>query len=99
MQVETFSVGAVETSAQAIQQWLVTQVAEQFNLDASVIDVRKPLTQYGLDSIIAFTIVGELEDWLEIDLPATLLWDSPTIEEATQYLVTLGLEPNNSKSL
>ncbi|MEQ8756845.1 MAG: acyl carrier protein [Coleofasciculus sp. G1-WW12-02] len=74
-------------SVQAIQNWMVNQLVEQLSLDAKNIDVTEPLTRYGLDSIDAVTIVGELEDWLEVELPSTLFWDYPTIEKSAQYLV------------
>ena len=74
-------------SVQAIQNWMVNQLVEQLSLDAKTIDVTEPLTRYGLDSIDAVTIVGELEDWLEVELPSTLFWDYPTIEKAAKYLV------------
>lgn len=74
---------AVET----IQNWLVKQLASQLSLNAKNIDVREPLTRYGLDSIDAVTLVGDLEEWLSLELPSTLLWDYPTIEKAAQYLV------------
>jgi acyl carrier protein len=72
---------------EAIQEWLVNQLGEVLSLDASTIDVKQPLTRYGLDSIDAVTLVGDLEDWLDLELPSTLLWDYPTVEKAATYLV------------
>lgn len=72
---------------ETIQNWLATKLAKVLSLNAKTIDVREPLTRYGLDSIDAVTLVGDLEDWLELELPATLLWDYPTIEKSAQYLV------------
>ncbi|MEO0491629.1 MAG: acyl carrier protein [Cyanobacteria bacterium P01_A01_bin.123] len=72
---------------EAIQVWLVNQLAEVLSLDPSTVDVKQPLTRYGLDSIDAVTLVGDLEDWLDLELPSTLLWDYPTIEKAASYMV------------
>ncbi|MEO0542099.1 MAG: acyl carrier protein [Cyanobacteria bacterium P01_A01_bin.105] len=72
---------------QAIQQWLVSQLADVLSIDPSTIEASQPLTRYGLDSIDAVTLVGDLEDWLDLELPSTLLWDYPTIEKASTYLV------------
>ena len=69
-----------------IQNWLVKQIAEQLSLDASKIDIAEPLTRYGLDSIDAVTMVGDLEDILDEELPSTLFWDYPTVEKSAQFL-------------
>lgn len=75
------------TPTQAVQNWLVKQLAEQLSLDPKTVSVGEPLTRYGLDSIDAVTMVGDLEDWLDLELPSTLFWDYPTIEKSAQYLV------------
>ncbi|MEA5462316.1 acyl carrier protein [Leptothoe sp. PORK10 BA2] len=71
----------------AIQSWLVNQIADVLSLDPTTVDVTQPLTRYGLDSIDAVTMVADLEDWLDMELPSTLLWDYPTIAKAATYLV------------
>jgi len=73
---------------EAIQVWLVQQLADVLSLDPASVDVNQPLTRYGLDSIDAVTLVGDLEDWLDLELPSTLLWDHPTISKAATYLVS-----------
>ncbi|MGF1478092.1 MAG: acyl carrier protein [Cyanophyceae cyanobacterium] len=74
------------TPVETIQNWLVNQLAEQLSLDANAISTTEPLTRYGLDSIDAVTIVGDLEDWLDMELPSTLFWDHPTIAQSSQFL-------------
>lgn len=71
---------------EAIQNWLINKLAEQLSLDTESINVSEPLTRYGLDSIDAVTMVGDLEDWLDLELPSTLFWDHPTIDKSAQYL-------------
>lgn len=88
------------TPTQALQEWLVNQLAAQLSLEASSISVTEPLTRYGLDSIDAVTMVGDLEDWLDLELPSTLFWDHPTIEKSAHYLaenfdITQALDNNN----
>ncbi|MEM8807344.1 MAG: acyl carrier protein [Cyanobacteria bacterium P01_G01_bin.38] len=78
---------SVTSPVEAIQQWLASQLADLLSIDPSTIDVKQPLTRYGLDSIDAVTLVGDLEDWLDLELPSTLLWDYPTLEKASAYLV------------
>ena len=45
------------------------------------------MTQYGLDSIDALTLAGDLEDLTGLELPSTLLWDYPTVADITGYVV------------
>jgi len=75
------------SSVEAIQQWLISQLSDLLSVDVETIDAQQPLTRYGLDSIDAVTVVGDLEDWLDLELPSTLFWDYPTIEKAVNYLV------------
>jgi acyl carrier protein len=71
---------------EALEGWLVAQLASQLSLDPSTIKVSEPLTRYGLDSIDAVTLVGDLEDWLDLELPDTLFWDRPSIAQASSFL-------------
>lgn len=86
-QLQNSSSSSAVSPAMAIQQWLISQLAEVLSLDPSTIEAQQPLTRYGLDSIDAVTLVGDLEDWLDLELPSTLLWDYPTVEKAANYLV------------
>jgi acyl carrier protein len=71
-----------------IQSWLTTHLAEQLGLSPEEIDIRRPFTEYGLDSMIGVFLAGDLEDWLGLRLSATVLWEYPTAELLAQYLVT-----------
>lgn len=73
---------------EVLQNWLVGKLAEQLSIKPETIDVSESLTRYGLDSIDAVTLVGDLEDWLELELPSTLFWDYPTIDKSAEYLVS-----------
>lgn len=89
----------VTSSVEAIQVWLADQLADVLSLDPASVDVNKPLTRYGLDSIDAVTLVADLEDWLDLELPSTLLWDYPTIAKAATYLVNefeISIDQSNS---
>ena len=87
MQLQSVTPETKENSpVQSAQLLLVNQLAEQLSLEAKNIDVSEPLTRYGLDSIDAVTMVGDLEDLLELELPSTLFWDHPTIEKSVQFL-------------
>lgn len=71
-----------------IQNWLITKVSTQLNLSPTHIDISSELATYGLDSMDAVMISGELEDALDIELASTVLWDYPTIESLATFLYT-----------
>lgn len=62
-------------------------MAEYLKMQASDIDPLKNITSYGLDSIDAVTILGDLEDWLDIELPSTLLWDYSSVNDVSRYII------------
>jgi len=65
---------------------LVQMLSHQLKLPDGSIDGDRPLTHYGLDSIAALMIAGDLEDRLGFELPSTLLWDCPTIDALAAHL-------------
>jgi acyl carrier protein len=69
-----------------MEKWLAAKLAEQLSLDVNTVSVNEPVTRYGIDSIDAVTMVSDLEDLLGLELPATLLWDYPTIAKSAEYL-------------
>ena len=80
------SSAAASLSAADIQAWMVSKLAEAMKVGSSEIDVQLPFIDYGLESIVLFTLTGDLADWLNQDLPATLLWEYPTVETLSRYL-------------
>ena len=72
-----------------IQDWLVSQIAELAQISKEEINVSEPIENYGLDSMQAVVISGELGKWLNRELPPTLVWEFSTIE-----LISLRLADN-----
>jgi acyl carrier protein len=73
-------------TAEELQDWLVTHLAEELGVDSEEIDVREPLASYGLRSVSAVSLSGDLEALLGCELSATLLWEYSTIESLAGYL-------------
>jgi acyl transferase domain-containing protein/acyl-CoA synthetase (AMP-forming)/AMP-acid ligase II/acyl carrier protein/alpha/beta superfamily hydrolase len=71
---------------QAIQGWLIENIARRLGILPQEIDVREPFASYGLDSVQAVRLTAELEDWLGRKLSPTLAYDYPTIEALASYL-------------
>lgn len=71
---------------------LLTHVREQagkvLGFDATrQVDPRQPLSELGLDSLMAVELRNLLNRSVQGSLPATLLFDYPTIETLAEYLV------------
>ena len=65
---------------------IVELLSKELRMPAHEIALDMPLTWYGLDSIAALTIAGQLEEELGLELESTLLWDVPTIGNLVDYL-------------
>jgi acyl-CoA synthetase (AMP-forming)/AMP-acid ligase II/3-oxoacyl-(acyl-carrier-protein) synthase/acyl carrier protein len=72
--------------AREIEDWLIDRIASQTGMDPAAIEVTRPFSYLGLDSMLAVDLAMDLEDWLGRPLPSTLVWDYPTIEAAARYL-------------
>ena len=70
-----------------IQSWLVVKLAERLEVQTHDIDIHRDFTDYGLNSIEAVNLSGELENFLGRRLTPTLLWDYPNVSALAKYLV------------
>lgn len=73
-------------TAPSVEAWLVARIAAQIGIDPGQIDRREPLAHYGINSVQAVSLSGDLEQWLGRPLSATLIYDYPTIESLSRYL-------------
>jgi acyl carrier protein len=73
-------------NARTIQRWFCEKIAERLGIGPAEVNVREPFADYGFGSIDAALLMGDLEDWLGIEIPVTLLWEYPSIAELSQYL-------------
>jgi len=75
---------------------LVTRTKELLELSANAyVDPEQPLQELGLDSLIAVDLRNHLMQLSGLKLPATLLFDYPTLDKITDYLLNrlFELEP------
>jgi acyl carrier protein len=64
----------------AFRRWLTERVAAYLECEPSAVDPGRPLAEYGLDSVLALTLCGEIEDFLDVRLEPTVVWDCSTID-------------------
>lgn len=72
--------------AKSLEGWLISRLAEVLKIPADEIAPRQPFSRYGLDSLGAVMLAGELQTRLGRALPSSLLFDFPTIESLIRHL-------------
>jgi amino acid adenylation domain-containing protein len=73
-------------SVEAIQSWLVRDLSRRLKIAPGEIDIREPFARYGLDSIGAVGLSGELENWLGRRFDPTLAYDYPSVAALAAHL-------------
>lgn len=73
-------------SVAEIRVWIVTELSRALKVDPLSIDTAGALYSLGADSVTAIGITGALAGWLNRDLPATLMWDYPSIDAIAEAL-------------
>jgi 8-amino-7-oxononanoate synthase len=69
-----------------IQDWLRRNLAARLRVSPEVIDVHRPLDEYGIDSMEAVAMTGELETLLKQRIEPTAFWDYRTISALAGFL-------------
>jgi acyl carrier protein len=69
-----------------IQDWLIERVAAYVERPAADIDPAVHLAEYGMDSVYALGLCGDIEAMYDIEVDPTLAWDHPTISAITDHL-------------
>jgi len=73
------------TSVQ-LETWLVEQLSRQLKVSPREIDPVRRLEEYGLDSLEALSLTGEIEILLGRPVDPTILWDHPSIRAVAAFL-------------
>ncbi|MEU6227062.1 acyl carrier protein [Streptomyces sp. NPDC047042] len=79
--------GGSDRSEESLAVWLADRIAVYLRREPTEIDPSVPLAEYGLDSVAALSLCGDIEDEFDLVLEPTVAWDYPTVHALAAYLV------------
>lgn len=63
-----------------IQDWLISWIAREKNLNVKEINSSLSLADYSINSLDSMNLLGDLESWLGCSIDPEWLWNSPSID-------------------
>ncbi|MDB4892552.1 MAG: putative phosphopantetheine-binding protein [Gemmatimonadetes bacterium] len=69
-----------------LHEWIRGWLGRELKLSPDDIAADKTFVRYGMDSVHAMMLVGDLEEHLKRRLPPTLAWTYPTVEALATHL-------------
>lgn len=79
-------------SQQQIENFLQERIATDLDMNKESISMESDLSDIGLSSVLISFAEGDLESWLNIEIPPALLFQTANIREAAKALVELQKE-------
>jgi acyl carrier protein len=73
-------------TAPQIEAWLVKAIARSLRIDPKSIDAQTLFADFGIDSVAAVELSGDLEEWLGKKVAPTVVWDYPSIALLAAHL-------------
>lgn len=70
----------------SLRAWLTGRVAYYVERSPGDVDPDAKLVGYGLDSVYALSLCGDIEDEYDLEVDPTLAWDHPTINAIVEVL-------------
>ncbi len=85
-----------EQLAACLTEEVGAQIALEMKLPPDDLDPRRSLVEQGLDSVLTIMVRRRLEKRFGHKLPATLLWQKPTVQAIAGHLADLLTEPEEA---
>jgi acyl carrier protein len=77
---------APAASTAEIREWIRAKVAEALGVPVSQVDANASFIELGVDSVTLFSMTGQLAEWFNRELPATMLFEISSINELAAAL-------------
>jgi len=75
------SVNELRISRNDIHNWIISWMAKELKIDPAKIDISKPITAYGVDSIKAVIMARDAEEKFGIEWPLEMFLEETTIQK------------------
>jgi acyl carrier protein len=69
-----------------IGQWIQTYLAKMLEVDPEEVDRNYEFERFGMSSSAAVSLVGDLEEWLNIEISPALFFEFTTIDQVSAHL-------------
>lgn len=69
-----------------IETWMTQWLVARAGVDPADVDLEKPFADYGLDSMTAVEMSGEIEDWSGVELTPIVAWNYPTVSRLSEFI-------------
>ena len=76
----------MSTTTENLKTWLTDRIAFYLEVPADTISPDVKLVEYGLESVYALALCGDVEDEFGIEVEPTLAWDYPTVDALSGLL-------------
>lgn len=76
-----------EHTVESLSSWLTERIALYLDRQPSEVAPTVPLAEYGLDSVAALSLCGDIEEDFDLVVEPTMAWDYPTVEALAKHLV------------
>ena len=79
--------------AAGLAAWIRDWISRELSLDPAQITPHQQFVAFGMDSLHAMMLVGDLEEHLGRRLSPTLAWTYPTVDSMARFLAEQPAEP------
>ena len=77
-----------DVGKEEIEAWLISKIAQKVSMSPHRVERHQPFSSFGIDSIAAVSLVGDMEEWTGCRLSPTLMYDYPNIEALARHVAT-----------
>ncbi len=72
-----------------VKDWLIERIVQILRVNPEDVSSRAVFSELGMSSLQAVELAAELENWSGREIPATIVYEYPTIEDASTYVISL----------